>query len=127
MRAFILFANRRIMPASVSRLYFRCTKGNTTVVLEPIARFDGSLELSSSGRRFGDPGYYRVLQVDRATKKIRLIRALKESIHVYVDDQGALRTDHIFRFWNLEMLRLHYKISPAANFAPIRNTNPALS
>jgi hypothetical protein len=28
--------------------------------------------------------------------------SLKESIHVYVDDQGTLRTDHIFRFWNLE-------------------------
>jgi hypothetical protein len=40
-----------------------------------------------------------------------LIRALKESIHVYVDEQGMLRTAHVFRFWSLEMLRLHYKIA----------------
>jgi hypothetical protein len=46
------------------------------------------------------------------TRKIRLIRALKESIHVYADGQGTLRTDHTSRFFRIEILRLHYKISP---------------
>jgi hypothetical protein len=100
-------------PGPCVKVAFPLPKGNTTVILKAIARPDGSLELSSAGRRFGDPGYYRILQMDGDTRKIRLIRALKESIHVYVDNQGTLRTDHIFRFWSLEMLRLHYKINPA--------------
>jgi len=100
-------------PGPCVKVAFPLPQGNTTVVLKAIAQADGSLVLSSAGRRFGDPGYYRILQLDVDTRKIRLIRALKESIHVYVDDQGTLRTDHIFRFWSLEMLRLHYKIIPA--------------
>lgn len=101
-------------PGECVKVSFPLPNGNATVVLKPVVHKDGSLELKSSGWRFGDPGYYRILQVDENTLKVRLIRALKESIHVYVDDGGILRTDHIFRFWNLEMLRLHYKIIPVA-------------
>ena len=100
-------------PDPCVKVAFPLPRGNTTVVLRAIAYPDGSLELSSAGKRFGDPGYYRVLEIDADTRKIRLIRALKESIRVYVDEQGTLRTDHIFRFWSLEMLRLHYKITPS--------------
>lgn len=99
-------------PGPCVKVVFPLPQGNTTVVLKAIAYPDGSLELSSAGFRFGDPGYYRVLGLDAGTRKIRLIRALKESIRVYVDEQGTLRTDHVFRFWSLEMLRLHYKIIP---------------
>jgi hypothetical protein len=99
-------------PGECVKVSFPLPKGNTTVVLKPIVHDDGSLELKSSGWRFGDPGYYRILETGENTLKVRLIRALKESIHVYVDDNGTLRTDHIFRFWNLEILRLHYKIIP---------------
>lgn len=100
-------------PGPCVKVVFPLPQGNTTVVLKAIAYPDGSLELSSAGWRFGDPGYYRVLETDSDTRKIRLIRALKESIHVYVDEQGTLRTDHIFRFWSWEMLKLHYKITPS--------------
>ncbi|HEY0547164.1 MAG TPA: hypothetical protein VGC91_17430 [Pyrinomonadaceae bacterium] len=96
------------------KVSFPLPQGNTTVVLKPVLHEDGSLELKSSGWRFGDPGYYRIHQTGEDTLKVRLIRALKESIHVYVDADGTLRTDHIFRFWSLEMLRLHYKIIPTA-------------
>lgn len=93
------------------KVVFPLPKGSATVVLKPIAHDDGSFELSSSGRRFGDAGYYRILQVDEHSRRIRYIRALKESIHVYVDNHGTLRTDHVFKFWKLRMLSLHYKIS----------------
>ncbi|MBV9959296.1 MAG: hypothetical protein JO360_12800 [Acidobacteria bacterium] len=94
------------------KVSFPLPQGNATVVLKPIAHPDGSLELKSSGWSFGDPGYYRIHQTGEKTLKVRLIRALKESIRVYVDESGTLRTDHIFSFWRTEMLRLHYKIMP---------------
>jgi hypothetical protein len=95
------------------KVVFPLPRGNTTVVLRPVAHADGSFELRSEGWRFGDPGYYRVLQLEGGARKVRLIRAFKESIHVYADQTGTLRTDHVFRFWSLVMLRLHYKINPA--------------
>lgn len=96
------------------KVSFPLPHGNATVVLKPVAHADGSLELKSSGWRFGDPGYYRIHQTGEHTFKVRLIRALKESIRVYVDEGDTLRTDHIFSFWRMEMLRLHYKIVPVA-------------
>lgn len=97
-------------PGECVKVVFPLPKGSATVILRPIAHADGSLELSSSGKRFGDPGYYRVLQLDENTQKVRYIRAMKETIRVYVDSQGILRTDHLFKFWNLDMLKLHYKL-----------------
>lgn len=92
------------------KVVFPLPRGSATVVLKPIARKDGSLELSSAGEGFGDPGYYRILQVEGRCRKIRYIRAMKERIHVYVDKQGTLRTDHEFSFWKIRMLTLHYRI-----------------
>lgn len=95
------------------KVVFPLPRGNTTVVLRPVAHEDGSFELRSAGWRFGDPGYYRVLQLADGARKVRLIRAFKESIHVYADAEGTLRTDHVFKFWGLDILRLHYKINRA--------------
>lgn len=106
-------------PGECVKVVFPLPRGNATVILKPIAHSDGSFELSSSGSRFGDPGYYRILQVDEGGRKVRYIRAMKEAIHVYVDSQGTLRTDHVFRFWKLRMLSLHYKISGVEVAEPV--------
>src|SRR2546428_337445 len=41
---------------------FPLEHGNSTVLLRPEAQADGSLKLISSGRRFGDPGFYRIIE-----------------------------------------------------------------
>jgi hypothetical protein len=92
------------------KVVFPMPRGNATVVLRPELGAGGSLLLDSSGRRFGDAGFYRVQA--RGDDRVRVwhIRSLQERFHVFVDDAGVLRCDHDVRFLGLPVLRLHYKI-----------------
>ena len=93
------------------KVVFPMPNGNATVVLRPQAEPDGALTLDSSGRRFGDAGFYRLAARGPDHVKVWHIRSLKEHFRVYVDAQGVLRCDHMVRFLGLPVLRLHYKIS----------------
>jgi hypothetical protein len=96
---------------------FPVVRGNATVLLRPEAQADGSLKLISSGRRFGDPGFYRVTEAGAGRLRVWYVRALTEVFHVYPDSDGSVRTDHFLRWWGLPVLRLHYHITPGTNAA----------
>ena len=96
------------------KVVFPMPHGNATVVLRPQLADGGKLVLDSSGRRFGDPGFYRVQARDADRVRVWQIKTLKERFEVYVDDHGVLRCDHSVRFLGLPVLRLHYKIFRAA-------------
>jgi hypothetical protein len=84
--------------------------GSSTVFLRPEVQPDGSFNLISSGARFGEPGFYRMIETDSEHWHVRYIRTLRELFHVYLDRQGILRTDHSVRFLGMPVLRLHYKL-----------------
>jgi hypothetical protein len=100
-------------PGACVQVSFPLPLGNSTVYLRPEVQVDGSLKLISAGKKFGDPGYYRVLDEGKDTLKVRHLRSLQELFHVYIDERGDLRTDHSVRFLGLSVLRLHYKMAPA--------------
>jgi hypothetical protein len=93
---------------------FPVPRGNATVLLRPEAGADGSLRLISSGRRFGDPGFYRTTATGGGRIRVWYVRGLTELFHVYPDADGSVRTDHNVRWWGLPVLRLHYHITPSA-------------
>ncbi len=99
-----------LAPGPCVKVVFPMPRGNATVVLRPALGADGSLVLDSSGRRFGDSGFYRVQARGADRLRVWHIRSLKERFHVYVDPSGVLRCDHAVRFLGLPVLRLHYKI-----------------
>jgi len=105
-------------PHPCVKVVFPLPRGSATVILRPERLPDGSLNLVSAGKCFGDPGFYRVLQIDEHTRRVRYIRAMQETTHVYVDEEGVLRTDHVFRMWGLPVLTLHYKIMKLEPAAP---------
>src|SRR3954470_9429943 len=90
------------------KVAFPLPNGNASVFLDPVARADGSLELVSSARSFGDAGFYFVVVRDEATVWARHVAQLEERIHVYCDEQGEVHTDHRFWLWRRVFLRLHY-------------------
>jgi hypothetical protein len=92
------------------KVVFPMPSGNATVVLRPALQPDGSLILDSSGKQFGDAGFYRMQRIDDHRLRVWQIKTLKERFHVYVDDTGVLRCDHEVRFLGLPVLTLHYKI-----------------
>jgi hypothetical protein len=100
-------------PSRCIKVVFPLPRGNATVILKPLLE-DGRFRLVSGGERFGDPGFYRVLQLDDRRLKVRYLSTLRENFSVYVDDEGVLRCDHEVRFLGITMLRLHYKMIPRA-------------
>jgi hypothetical protein len=92
------------------KVSFPLHRGSSTVFLKPRVESDGSFKLISSGKGFGDSGYYRMVALSQDEVKVRYLRTLKEQFHVYVDNNGVLRTDHKVRFLGLPVISLHYKI-----------------
>lgn len=84
--------------------------GNATVFFTPIAGADGSLELRSEGRRFGDPGFYFTVRRDEDAVWAKYVRAMSEWLHIYVDEREELRAEHVFRTCGTWILKLHYAI-----------------
>ncbi len=92
------------------KVVFPMPNGNATVLLRPKLGDGGALILESSGRRFGDAGFYRVQACDPERVRVWYVKRLKELFRVYVDELGVLRCDHSVRFLGLPVLTLHYKI-----------------
>jgi hypothetical protein len=91
------------------KVTFPCS-GSANVYLKPIAYEGGSFGLDSSGSGFGKSGFYRLVASGPDHWRVRNVRTLHELFHVYVDDEGVLRTDHTISFLHLTILRLHYKV-----------------
>lgn len=94
---------------------FPVAGGNATVLLRPEVDADGSFRLVSAGRRFGDPGFYRVTDRGGGQLRVWYVRGFTEHFHVYPDPDGSTRTDHYLRWWGLPVLRLHYHITRKAS------------
>ena len=92
------------------KVVFPMPNGNATVVLKPEATADGSLILDSSGRTFGDAGFYRMQKAGGDKLRVWHVKTLKEHFRVFVDEAGILRCDHTVRFMGMPVLSLHYKI-----------------
>jgi hypothetical protein len=91
------------------KVNFPLPDGNVTVILRVTVLEDGSVKLLSDGKKIGDTGYYRVRRHTVESVKVKYI-PIKESIHVFEDETGVLRTDHEFWFLGSRLLHLHYKI-----------------
>jgi hypothetical protein len=94
------------------KVTFPCD-GSANVYLSPVAHPDGSFGLDSSGSAWGRSGFYRIVRSGRGHRRVRYIKTLHELFHVYMDDEGVLRTEHKISFLGLTIIRLHYKMSPA--------------
>jgi hypothetical protein len=93
------------------KVTFPC-RGSANVYLRPVNHPDGAFGLDSSGSSFGHSGFYRMVHSGTDHWRVRYIKTLHELFHVYLDEEGILRTDHTVSFLGLTILRLHYKMLP---------------
>lgn len=94
------------------KVVFPLPNGSATVLLRPVLKRDGSLLLQSSGKGFGDAGFYFIVRRDRKMAWAFYLSTMKEQLHVYTDGEGVLRTDHNFKLWGMPFLSLHYRMTP---------------
>jgi hypothetical protein len=78
--------------------------------MRPESSPDGSFTVRSSGRTFGDPGFYFFVEAGSHRGWARYLKTLEEDIRVYVDSRDHLRADHNLRIWGRTFLRLHYRM-----------------
>src|SRR5205085_12278631 len=97
-------------PDPCVKVSFPLPLGSATVFFRPEVLPDGSFKLISSGSRFGDPGFYRMVESGPDHWRVRYFRTLREFFHLYVDQRGALRTDHRVQFLGITVFRMHYKL-----------------
>lgn len=93
------------------KVIFPLPNGNASVVMKKSIQSDGSLLLSSDGKKFGENGFYFTLTDRRGSYWAKYVRSMHEWIHVYVDEEEVLRADHKLDFYGVRFLYLHYRMT----------------
>jgi len=92
------------------KVTFPLPNGNAQVIMKPTVHDDGSVSLVSSGRRFGDPGFYFTVRRDDGRLFARYVSSMRETIRVYETGTDETRADHTLTIWGFVFLRLHYRL-----------------
>jgi len=98
-------------PGKFLKVVFPLPNGNATVIMRREVLEDGSLLLTSDGKKFGDNGFYFTLTNHKTKHWARFVKSMHEWIKVYVDNEKILRADHNLHFYGLPFLNLHYKMT----------------
>ncbi len=106
-------------PGRLLKIIFPLPNGNATVIMKKEILADGSLRLSSDGKKFGDNGFYFLLTDHKGKYWARFVRSMHEWITVYVDEENNLRANHNLHFSGLTFLKLHYKMTEKQKIEPI--------
>lgn len=93
------------------KVIFPLPNGNATVIMTKTVLKNGSLLLSSDGKKYGENGFYFFLTNNKGKYWAKFVKVLHEWIEVYVDEENILRTDHKFKFYGINFLNLHYKMT----------------
>lgn len=96
---------------SLLKVIFPLPNGNASVVMTKNVLSDGSLLLSSDGKKFGDNGFYFTLTDHKGNYWAKFVKSMHEWIKVYVDNENILRADHNLKFYGISFLNLHYKMT----------------
>lgn len=88
---------------------FPLPKGNATVILRPRVGSRGELILESPGNRFGDPGFYFLLNDSKGDYWSYYIRSFRDQLIVAPENEtiSAIQT---MTLWRIKVLRLYYQI-----------------
>ena len=89
---------------------FPLPQGSATAIFEIRGDGEGNLELVSSGKKYGDPGFYVIIADRHGTFYKHFMPYFRQRIYVYEDDEQTLRANHTMDLWSLRVHSMHYKI-----------------
>ncbi|HUC83142.1 MAG TPA: hypothetical protein VMR70_19690 [Flavisolibacter sp.] len=88
---------------------FPLPNGNATVLMTPCVGQNGELILESSGKRFGDAGFYFLLKDAKGEYWSQNIQSFRDRLTIRSED-GCLWAEQVLTLWKKEVLRFQYKI-----------------
>ena len=89
---------------------FPLPNGNATVIMKPSVNAQGSLVLDSSGKKFGDAGFYFLLKNAKGKFWAKYIRAFRDQLIVNHQDSQII-AEQTLTLWQLIVLKFKYKIT----------------
>ena len=88
---------------------FPLPKGNATVIMDPKIEVNGSLILDSSGEKFGDPGFYFLLNDSKGKYWSKFIKSFRDKL-IIGEENEHLVAEQKLTLWNQKIVKFHYKI-----------------
>lgn len=88
---------------------FPLPNGNATVLMSPSVGKNGELILESSGKKFGDAGFYFLLKDSKGEYWAKYIRSFRDRLILRATN-GSLSAEQVLTLWQKEVLRFNYKI-----------------
>lgn len=100
-----------LLPSGITciKAIFPLPKGNATVILKPFVGGNNELILDSSGKSFGDAGFYFLLNDSNGNFWSRYIKSFTEKLIVYEDNEN-LKAKQTLKLWNLKVAKFEYDI-----------------
>lgn len=95
------------------KVIFPLPCGSATVIFRPQSDQDGNLLLVSSGKGYGDPGFYFLVQDGQGCLWKHYLPSFREVIMVSEGRDGNLTAEHTSRLWSFNVYRMKYKIEDA--------------
>jgi hypothetical protein len=88
---------------------FPLPNGNATVIMSPTVGKNGELILDSSGKKFGDAGFYFLLKDSKGDYWSQFIKSFRDKLIIGEDDDG-ISAEQTLTLWNKMVLRFNYRI-----------------
>lgn len=101
---------------------FPLPNGNATVIMRPIIDKKGGLILESSGKKFGDAGFYFLLHDSKENHYAQYLRSFRDKLHIRFEN-GNLIAEQVLTLWHLKVLHFKYHIHKKTTFSTPREAN----
>lgn len=88
---------------------FPLPRGNATVIMTPHVGTDGKLHLESSGRKFGDAGFYFLLHDSKGDFWSQYVRSFRDHLTVYCRNENIF-AEQVLTLWHQRVVQFDYTI-----------------
>ncbi|MGC3943780.1 MAG: hypothetical protein QM762_04435 [Chryseolinea sp.] len=88
---------------------FPLPNGNATVIMTPSVGPNGELRLDSSGQKFGDAGFYFLLNDSKGGYWSQYIQSFRDHLNVYCN-HGNMYAEQNLTLWRQQVVRFNYEM-----------------
>lgn len=89
---------------------FPLPKGNATVIMKPSVGKNKELILDSSGKRFGDAGFYFLLNDSKNNYWAKFVSSFTDELIIRENGENLIATQTL-KLWNLKVAEFNFKIN----------------
>ncbi len=100
------------LPSGITciKAIFPLPKGSATVILKPRVGEKNELILDSSGKKFGDAGFYFLLNDSKGNFWSQYIKSFTDEL-IVSNENGNLNAKQTLRLWNLKVSKFEYNMT----------------